>query len=175
VHIALITATTWVLLLNAVVGYQLLDDGTLLSVSLVLLSAAIFVIGVGYIALDTGLGWTGYWDSSYSGLNRNLALYVLYQLVPLIFIVVFFMLETILVLRVLNEKKPMRWLALAALLFAISQVFNYAVSKYICSGTNGAIDGAFFATLFTTAAVGMVWYFWSTITEDDWPTPGTFA
>jgi hypothetical protein len=175
VHIALITATTWILLLNAVVGYQLLDDGTLLSVSLVVLSAAVFVVGVGYIALDTGLSWTGYWDSSYTGLNRNLALYVLYQLVPLVFLVVFFILESFLVLRVLKERRPMIWLAAAAVLFAISQIFNYVVSRYICSGTNGAIDGAFFATLFTTAAVGMVWYFWSTITEDDWPAPSQYA
>jgi len=167
-------ATTWVLFLNAVVGFQLLDDGTALSVSLVLLSAAIFIIGVGYIALDTGLSWTGFWDDSYLDHNRNVALYVLYQLVPLVFIVAFFVIEAILVLRVLNERRPVIWLSLAALLFTIGQVFNYAISRFICSGTHGAIDGAFFATLFTAASVAMVWYFWSSITEDDWPAPATY-
>jgi hypothetical protein len=39
--------------------------------------------------------------------NRNIGLYVLYQLFPLICLVVFFLLETVLVLRVLGELRPM--------------------------------------------------------------------
>jgi hypothetical protein len=160
-------------MLNAVVGYQLLDDGTPLSLALLLISAGALFVGTGYIALDTGFSWTGFWDSSYQLPNRNIALYVLYQLVPLIFIVAFFVLETVLVLRILGELRPMIYLAAAAVLFAAGQVFNYVVSKYICDGTNGKIDGALFETLFTLLAVGMVWVFWSSITEDDWPMPAT--
>jgi len=33
----------------------------------------------------------------------------------------------------------------------------------------GKIDGSLFQTLFTLLAVIMVWIFWSSITEDDWP------
>lgn len=167
----MITATTWILMLNAVIGYQLLDDGTPTSVALVLGSAAAFLIGTGYIALDTGFEFTGYWNDSKELPNRHIALYVLYQLVPLIFLVAFFVLESILVIRVLGEKRPMIYLTSAAVLFAIGQVFNYTVSKYICDGTSGKIDGALFETLFTLLSVIMVWVFWSSITEDDWPTP----
>ncbi|KAH6606680.1 hypothetical protein Trco_005833 [Trichoderma cornu-damae] len=173
IHIGMIIATTWILMLNAVVGYQLLDDGTPLSLGLLLISAGVLFIGTGYIALDTGLSWTGFWDSSYQLPNRNIALYVLYQLVPLVFLVAFYVLETILVLRILGELRPMIYLTAAALLFAIGQVFNYAISKYICDGTSGKIDGALFETLFTLLAVGMIWVFWSSITEDDWPMPAT--
>lgn len=173
IHIGMIIASTWILMLNAVVGYQLLDDGTPLSLALLLISAGALFVGTGYIALDTGFSWTGFWDSSYQLPNRNIALYVLYQLVPLIFIVAFFVLETVLVLRILGELRPMIYLAAAAVLFAAGQVFNYVVSKYICDGTNGKIDGALFETLFTLLAVGMVWVFWSSITEDDWPMPAT--
>ena len=102
-------ATLWVLLLNGVVGYQLLDDGTPLSIGLLLLSAIALFIGTGYIALDTAFGWTGHFASSLNGSNRNIGLYVLYQLAPLIFLFLFFVLETILVLRVLGERKPMSW------------------------------------------------------------------
>ncbi|KAG8426844.1 hypothetical protein J3459_007757 [Metarhizium acridum] len=150
IHIGMIIATTWILMLNAVIGYQLIDDGTPLSVGLLIVSAGVLFIGTGYIALDTGLKWTGYWNSSYDAPNRNIALYVLYQLIPLIFLVAFFVLEAVLVLRVLGEIRPMIYLTTAALLFAIGQVFNYAISRFICDGTSGAIDGAF-------------------ITEDDWP------
>lgn len=158
-------------MLNAVVGYQVIDDGTPLSLGLMLISAAILLIGTGYIALDTGYHWTGYWDSSYNDPFRNIALYVLYQLIPLIFLVAFYVLEAILVLRVLGETRPMIYLTGAAVLFALGQVFNYAISSHICSGTNGKIDGALFETLFTLFSVIMVWVFWSSITEDDWPVP----
>ena len=165
----MITATTWILMLNAVVGYQMIDDGTPLSMALILGSAAALLIGTGYIALDTGFKWTGFWDSSYDLPNRNIALYVLYQLIPLVFLVAFFVLEAILVIRVLGEIRPMIYLAAAAVLFALGQVFNYAISRYICDGTSGKIDGALFETLFTLLSVLAVWIFWSSITEDDWP------
>ncbi|QPG94560.1 hypothetical protein C2857_006377 [Epichloe festucae Fl1] len=169
IHIGLIIATTWILMMNAVIGYQLIDDGTALSVGLVLGSAAALFIGTGYISLDTGLRWTEYWNSSYELPNRHIALYVLYQLIPLILLVAFFVLEAILVLRILGEFCPMLYLVAAALLFATGQVFNYAISKYICDGTSGKIDGSLFQTLFTLLSVVAVWIFWSSITEDDWP------
>lgn len=171
IHIAAITATSWILMLNGAVGYQLLDDGTPVSIGLLLISSIIIFIGTGYIALDTGLGWTGYWDSTLNAPNKAYALYTLYQLVPLFFIVVFFLLEAFLVLRVLGERKPMLYLAAAALLFAIAQIFQYVISVHICNGTSGKINGGLFETLFTLLAVVMVWVFWSSITEDDWPMP----
>jgi hypothetical protein len=169
IHIGFIAATTWILMLNAVVGFQLLDDGTPASLGILGGSALIILIGTGYIALDTGFHWTGYWDSSYDLPNRHISLYVMYQLAPLVFLVVFYVLEAILVLRVLDELPPMIYLTSAAVLFALGQIFNYVVSSYICNGTMGKIDGALFETLFTLLAVVMTWVFWSSITEDDWP------
>jgi hypothetical protein len=165
----MIIASTWVLMLNAVVGYQIIDDGTPMSLGLMAISGAILLIGTGYIALDTGFNWTGYWESSYTSPNRHIALYVLYQLVPLIFLVAFFVLEAILVLRILGEVRPMAYLIGAAVLFALGQIFNYTISPYICNGTAGKIDGAIFESIFTFLSVVVVWIFWSSITEDDWP------
>lgn len=76
--------------------------------SLVFISSLIFFIGTGYIALDTAFSWTGTFDPSWlQNYNRNIALYVLYQLWPLICLVVFYVLESILVIRVLGEARPM--------------------------------------------------------------------
>lgn len=76
---------------------------------LILLSGIAFFVGTGYIALDTAFSYTPAFVPSLSEpYNRNIALYVLYQLWPLICLVGFFLLETVLVLRVLGEKKPMR-------------------------------------------------------------------
>ncbi len=59
----------------------------------------------------------------------------------------------------------------AAILFALGQIFQYVISKYICSGTHGKINGSLFEVLFTLLSVIMIWIFWSSITEDDWPMP----
>ncbi|KAI4140464.1 MAG: hypothetical protein LQ340_007866 [Diploschistes diacapsis] len=195
VHLAAIAATTWILLLNSVVGYQLLDDGTALSLGAILVSAAAVFVGTGYIALDTAFSWTGHFNPSLDGPNnQNIGLYVLYQLFPLVCLAVFFVLETILVLRVLGERKPMRkwmcslladcahsspvYLLAAAVLFALGQIFQYVISPYICNGTSGKINGTLFETLFTLCSVVTIWIFWSSITEDDWPMPtagGTYT
>jgi Chitin synthase export chaperone len=171
VHVAAIAATTWVLLLNALVGFQLLDDGTPISLALLLGSAAAIAIGTGYIALDVAFSYTGFFDSTHDDPNRAMGLYILYQLFPLICLVLFFICESILVLRVLGEKKPMRDLVIAALLFAIGQIFQYVISVHLCTSTSSRINGAFFETLFTLLSVVAIWKFWSEITEDDWPMP----
>lgn len=114
VHIASIVATTWILMMNGAVGYQLIDDGTALSIGLIFGSAAALFVGTGYIALDTGFTFTDYWETSLEPPNQAYALFTLYQIVPLLFLVVFFLLETFLVLRVLGETRPMSksWLLL---------------------------------------------------------------
>ncbi|MCJ1306020.1 hypothetical protein MMC08_008838 [Hypocenomyce scalaris] len=173
VHLGAIVATLWVLMLNGIVGYQLVDDGTPLSIGLILLSAIALFIGTGYIALDTSFTWSGYFKGDLVAPNRSYGLYVLYQLVPLICLFVFFLLETNLVLRVLGEKKPMLYLIGAVLLFAIGQIFQYVISTHICQGTHGKVDGALFETLFTLLSVVTIWVFWSSITEDDWPMPAS--
>ncbi|KAH0551535.1 hypothetical protein GP486_007250 [Trichoglossum hirsutum] len=170
IHIAAITAAFWILLLNAAVGYQILEDGTPLSLGLIGGSAFVIFIGTGYITLDTGYQWSGHFDSSLNYPNTNVGLYILYQLAPLIFITLFFILESFLVLKVLEEKKPMLYLGGAALLFACGQIFNYVISVHICTATSGKIDGSLFETLFTILAVVALWFFWSSITEDEWPT-----
>ena len=171
IHVAAITGTSWVLLINALVGYQLLDDGTPASMALTAGSAAIIAIGTGYIALDVGFGYTTFFDSTHNPPHQAYGLYILYLFVPLLFISIFFILETVLVIKVLGEKRPTRELAIAALLFAIGQIFQFVASVHICNGTDGKINGAMFETLFTLLAVVAVWKFWSAITEDDWPMP----
>ncbi|GAM83648.1 hypothetical protein ANO11243_016360 [Dothideomycetidae sp. 11243] len=173
IHIAAVTATSWILLMNGAVGFQLLDDGTALSIGLIFLSSAALFVGTGYIALDTGFDWTGFWNSTLDPTNgnRDYALYTLYLLVPLLFIAIYFLLEAVLVLRVLGEKRPMIYLFAAGLLFAIGQVFQFVISVHICNGTSGKINGGLFEVLFTLLSVVAIWTFWSSITEDDWPIP----
>ncbi len=93
--------------MNAVVGYQFLEDGTAISIGLVTISSALLFIGTGYIALDTGFSISHFWDSSLTQPNTSFSLYTLFLLAPLVFLVLFFALEAFLVLRVLGETRPL--------------------------------------------------------------------
>jgi hypothetical protein len=84
-----------------------MEDGTPISLGLCVLSAGAIFIGTGYIALDTGFSFSGYWDSTLAPPNQAYALYTLYLFIPLVFIFLFFCLETFLVLRVLRESHPL--------------------------------------------------------------------
>jgi hypothetical protein len=107
IHLGVIIASTWILLLNAIIGYQFFEDGTPRSIGVILGTAVVLFIGTGYIALDTGYRWTNHFDPSLRSPNRNIGLYVLYLLAPLVFIVIFFVLEAVLVVHKLHEKKPL--------------------------------------------------------------------
>jgi hypothetical protein len=63
------------------------------------------------------------------------------------------------------------FLLIAVIFFAGGQIFDFIASVHICNGVDGKIDGSLFQTLCTLIAVTMIWVFWSSITEDDWPTP----
>lgn len=97
-------------MLNGAVGYQLIDDGTAFSMGLLVFSAAMLFIGSGYIALDIGYNWSGFWQVPMvqQDPNRSYGLYTLYFLAPAVFLFIYGVLETILVLKVLGEVKPMR-------------------------------------------------------------------
>jgi Chitin synthase export chaperone len=64
------------------------------------------------------------------------------------------------------------WLGLAGLFFAVAQIFQFLASSHICDGTSGKINGGLFSVLFTLISVVFTYFFWSSITEDDFPEAG---
>jgi len=96
-----------VLLINAIVGYQLMDDGTPLSVGLTATSALAVLVAVAYVAIDTGVNYSGKFKTTNTAELKNYALYVLYLLFPLLLVVAYFILESVLVLSVLKETRPL--------------------------------------------------------------------
>lgn len=105
-HVAFVASTSWVLFLNAIVSFQLLIDGSLLSVGLVTGSAFIIFGGTLYIGLDTVYGWTDTFVPRSQDQYRNIALFVLYQLFPLVCLVGFYIVESGVCLALLSEKMP---------------------------------------------------------------------
>lgn len=163
-----------------------MDDGTPLSMALTVSSELVIFVGVTYVAVDTGVNYSGEFAVTDPNELKNYALYVLYLLFPLLMVVAFFILESVLVLGVLKETRPMGehppprpcelhthanpvLLSISGLLFVISQIFNFAISVHLCKATDGKIDGSLFESLFVLLSVATLWFFWSSITEDEWP------
>jgi hypothetical protein len=138
-------------------------------VQLVLGSALIIFIGVGFIAADTAFAWTSTFQSSNPATLKNIALYILYLLFPLVCLVAYYSLEVFIVIKILGERRPLLILSLSALCFAIGMIFDFVISVHICHGTNGKIDGSMFETLFVLFAVMLLWWFWISIVEGEYP------
>ena len=81
----------------------------------------------------------------------------------------YYLLETYIVVGILEERRPLFILTLSALAFAVGQIFNFIISVHICHGTNGAIDGSMFETLFVLISVCLLWWFWISIVEGEYP------
>lgn len=103
----LTVAFFWILLLSSIVGYQLIDDGTAVSLALILGSAVFLFTGSLYISLDTGFDLTSHFEAARLE-NKSIALYILNLGLPLICAVGYAVSQCFLTTKVLGEKKPLR-------------------------------------------------------------------
>jgi len=142
-HLGMFTATTWILMLNGAVGYQALNDGSFMSIVLIVGSAAMLFVGTGFIALDTGLNLTGYFNSPMiqAAPNRSYSLYTLWILAPLVFLAIYFILETWLVLRILGEIKPMRKME-----YMIIVIQSLILCQFSCFSPHSSLQRVKFST-----------------------------
>ncbi|KAF5312579.1 hypothetical protein D9619_002465 [Psilocybe cf. subviscida] len=190
VHVGAVVALFWSLLANGLVATQIVEDGTLAS----LVPFGIFTLitlGVGiYISLDIALGVT----TVIGGVSKppqaltSIALFVLTSIWPAVAdiyeyssgpptfafstnfpcAIIYFLIMTYIVLRVLNETRPMWYYILSAALFVLAQLAWLLLGKTICNGSNMKIDGSFIATILETASVGVLFLAWKSITEESW-------
>jgi hypothetical protein len=170
IHVGIVVALFWALLANAIVATQVVEDGSFAS----LVPFGIFTLislGVGiYISLDIALGIStaiGGVASPPESL-RNIALFVITSIWPIVCAVAYLIIMCIIVLRVLNETKPMWFYTLAASLFVISQLAWFLLGRVICKGSNQKVDGSLIATVLETASVVVLYLGWKSITEESW-------
>jgi len=170
IHAGLVITLFWSLLANALIATQLVEDGTLSScIPLYIISLAAFGVTV-YIALDIGLGIT----TTVGGVSdppeslRSISLFILTSMWPALTALLYFVIMAYIVLKILNETRPMWYYVLAATLFVLSQLAWFLLSRVICKGSGSKVDGSFVATLLETAAVGVLYLAWKAITEESW-------
>lgn len=177
IHAGAVAMTFWGLLANGIVATQVVEDGTLSSV-LPYGIVSLMAFGVTlYISLDIGLGVT----SLIGGVSdppealKNIPLFVLTSIWPGACALVYFILMIYIVVRVLRETKPMWYYILAAVLFVLSQLALFLLNKVICTAADAKIDGSFIASLLETAAVGVIYLAWMSITEESWEDDGYYT
>ncbi|PPR00192.1 hypothetical protein CVT26_009044 [Gymnopilus dilepis] len=171
IHVGSVVALFWSLLANAIVATQVVEDGTLASlVPFYIFTLITLAVGI-YIALDIGLGIT----QTIGGASnppqalRSIALFVVTSIWPAVCAILYFIIMTYIVLHVLNETRPMWYYVLAACLFVLSQLAWFLLGRVVCKGSNSKVDGSFIATILESAAVGVLYLAWKSITEGLFP------
>ncbi|KDN61439.1 putative chitin synthase export chaperone [Colletotrichum sublineola] len=157
----LTSALVTCLLINGFVGFQLYEDGTLLSVWLLrVCSLAAFAICF-LVSLATFKSWAGL------GPTNTVGLFVVLYLLNAIELFVYVALQILLVVRTLQDRWPLGDIAFGLFFFIVGQVILYAASTQICTAVSHYLDGLFFATICNLLGVMMVYKYWDSITRED--------
>ncbi|EIW69847.1 hypothetical protein M231_00980 [Tremella mesenterica] len=170
IHLGFVAVFFWLLLGNALIATQVVEDGTPAALVPLMIIAILFFAPTLYISLDTALSWTSAFQLSSSHFDelKSIGLFILTLIWPAVAAVGYLIIMLVIVLKVLNEVKPALFYILAFMFFAGGQVIFFLASQPLCNSSNGKINGAFLSTLLNTASIGSIYYAWMTITEDDW-------
>lgn len=68
----------------------------------------------------------------------------------------------------LKEAKPAIILIAGSVLFAGGQVVQFLASQPLCRASHSKVNGSFLMSFAMDLAVGLVFFAWLTITEEDW-------
>ncbi|KAF7317686.1 hypothetical protein MKEN_00856300 [Mycena kentingensis (nom. inval.)] len=169
IHAGLVAALFWSLLANGLVATQVVEDGTPSSLVPFYFFAVAFFAATTYISLDVALSITSvFGPSDPPQALHSVPLFVFTSIWPGVATLLYFGIMTYIVLVVLNEVRPMWFYILSAALFVLSQLAYFLLSRVICKGSSQKIDGSFVATFLETAAVGVLYLAWKSITEESW-------
>jgi len=169
VHAGVVAALFWTLLGNALISMQVVEDGTLSSLIPFTFLTLAFFAATTYISLDVALRITStFGPSQPPAALHSTPLFVLTNVWPGAAALLYILLMAWVVVGILREVRPLWFYILAAVLFVLSQLDYFLLSKVICNGTNSKIDGSFIATLLETLAVIVLFMGWRSITEDTW-------
>jgi len=168
IHAAVIATVFWLLLANSLVATQFVEDGTPSALIPYYGLAGIFFLATAYIAADTAFGFTSLFKSDPPRDLRNIGLFILLIMWPMVSALLYFGIMAFISLRVLEEKKPFLWYLLALALFVGAQAGYFLLGTPICQATNRFLDSAFIATLLETASVVAIFMAWREMTESDW-------
>ncbi|KAK3820335.1 MAG: chitin synthase III catalytic subunit-domain-containing protein [Benniella sp.] len=161
VHLGLVSATFWCLLLNGFVGFQFAEDGTPLSLWSIRITSAIVFAAVTFLSIAT---FQSFGPFDYT---NPVALWVVFFVFNGAALLIYVILQIVLVVNTLDDRWPLGDIVFGVAFFAIGQVILYVFSIDICIFAKHYIDGLFFGTIATLLSVMMVYKYWDSITKED--------
>ncbi|KAG5638753.1 hypothetical protein H0H81_010375 [Sphagnurus paluster] len=167
IHAGIVAAIFWALLANALVATQVVEDGTWSSlVPYFGFTFLLFALGT-YLSLDVALGVTQAIGAPANPVQnlRHVPLFIVLSVWPIFCVVAYFGIMAYIVIIVLKETRPMIFYTLAVMLFVLSQLAWLLLGRVLCTASSQKIDGSFLATVLETAAVGVLFLAWRSITE----------
>ncbi|WVR08452.1 hypothetical protein IAU60_005507 [Kwoniella sp. DSM 27419] len=170
IGVAVDVAMFWVLLGNALVATQAVEDGTVAALAPLILVAILLFLPTLYISLDTSLVWSkafGY-DTKNPEQLKNITLFVLTLIWPAFAVLSYTLIMLYVSLIVLQENTPALMYSGAFVLFAVGQVVFFLSSEPLCKASSGRVNSSFITALLETAAVWLIYLAWKSITEDVW-------
>jgi hypothetical protein len=151
IQAGLASALVTCLLINGFVGFQIYEDGTPLSLWTLRISSTVAFAISFLISIATFEDWAGFGPTNTVGLF--VVLYILNGLQLLVYV----SLQTLLVVRTLQDRWPLGDIAFGVFFFVIGQVLLYAFSSKICDSASHYVDGLFLATTCNLLGVMMVY------------------
>lgn len=139
------------LLVNGFVGFQLYEDGTVLSVWLLRTTSTIMFAISFVISILTFKSWGGL------GPTNTVAMFAVLYVINAICIAVYLVMQLLLVMNTLEDRWPLGHISFGVLVFIAGQVILYAFGDTICDNVQHYLDGLFFATFCNLLAVMMVY------------------
>ncbi|GAA5867797.1 hypothetical protein JCM3774_005855 [Rhodotorula dairenensis] len=161
IHFGLTCAIYWCLLVNGFVGFQVVEDGTRLSLWILQGTSAVVGLIAGLIAIGT------FKDAAGLSKAKPTGLWVLQFIFNLACVVIYVVAQLLLVIRTLDDRWPVGDILFGTAFWVIGQVLLFAFSNTICDAVSHYLDGTFFNSLCMLLAVMMVYKFWDSITKED--------
>ncbi|KAJ8660649.1 hypothetical protein O0I10_003697 [Lichtheimia ornata] len=161
IHLGVVSASFWCLLINGFVGFQFAEDGTPLSLWSLRISSFVIFLIVFVIAILTFLNIGPF---SYESPG---ALWAFVFIINGICFIVYVISQIILVVNTLDDRWPLGDILFGFAFFVIGQVLMYIFSVALCDQVKHYVDGVFFGTICTLLGVMMVYKYWDSITKED--------
>ncbi|WVQ87834.1 hypothetical protein IAS59_001564 [Cryptococcus gattii] len=171
IHIAIIVVFFWILLGNALIATQVVEDGTAAALVPLSIFSILFFVATLYISLDTGLHWTQAFHLTSTEDAEDLkgtALFVFSLILPAAFSVLYVFIMLYIVIKVLDERKPAILYLASFAFFVAAQLIFFLASQPLCNASNGKVNSAFITTFLEVISMTLVYLAWLSITEDDW-------
>jgi hypothetical protein len=168
IHAGVIAAVFWMLLGNAIVATQVVEDGTPAAIVPLSTISFLFFAATTYVSLDTAFGLTTVFQSHPPEEIRGVAMFILTSIFPAATVLVYFAVMAYVVVHTLKEVKPLVWYGLSFVLFILSQLAFFLLSGVLCRASNAIVDASFIATILETCSLVVLFFAWRSITEDSW-------